>query len=245
MNTHEHDMIRYGLQLHRRALEENGFVVSVLQDGLQQWQTMVADAPRVANWCFRPDRQPDINAGNSLSFLIRDAASGAPVSTIALRLYDAFSELVDLVQSGWLWFSASRALEAAAPEIRFPDDFPEAKGRIFQLGGLVVWPAYQGNRIGWHLVRLIRWAGFQLFNADHCIGLELPKMAETKYMPLEYYGYARVGPVAKGIVMDMEHEFYMTHISRDEALHRLPADVVSLEDMVGLDGNPKKLAVVT
>ncbi len=195
MNSHEHQSIRNGLQMHRHVLEDNGLVVSVQQDGLQQWQALVADAPTVANWCFRPDRQPDITAGNTLSFLVRDRATGAPAAAIALRLYEAFEDLVDLVESGRMWFSVSRALEVAPPEIYFPDDFPRAQGRIFQLGGLVVWPGFQGKRIGWHLVRMIRWAGFQLFNADHSVGLEMPKMAETHYMPLEYYGYQRVIPV--------------------------------------------------
>ena len=92
---------------------------------------------------------------------------------------------------------------------------------------------------------MIRWAGFQLFNADHSIGIEQPKMAETKYMPLEYYGYARVSPVAKGIVMDTVHEFYLTHISRTEALRRLPDDIARLEALVAANADPKKLAVVT
>ncbi len=241
MDKHSHVMIRRALQLHRLTLEQEGFVVSVLQDGLQHWQTLVAEAPPVANWCFRPDRQPDITAGNSFAILVREEVSGAPVSTIVLRLYDGFGDLADLIQSGRLWYSPARALEAGSPDVRLPEGFPEAKGRIFQMGGLVVWPAFRGHRIGWHLARMIRWTGFQLFDAEHAIGLELPKMAETQHMPLEYYGYARVGPVAKGIVMDTAHDFYLTHISRPEALRRLPGDIDRLESMLAPNADPQEL----
>ncbi len=45
--------------------------------------------------------------------------------------------------------------------------------------------------------------------------------------------------------MDMEHEFYMTHISRTEALARLPGDLRRLESLLASDAHPKKLVAVT
>lgn len=96
--------------------------------------------------------------------------------------------------------------------------------RVFQLGGLVVWPRYRGARAGHHLVHLIRILGFLEFDCEQNIGLELAAMAESA-MPLGYYEYARVAPVAHDVDLGgVRRRLYLTHISRTEYLDRLHAD---------------------
>jgi len=96
--------------------------------------------------------------------------------------------------------------------------------RVFQLGGLVVLPRYRGARAGHHLVHLIRILGFVEFECEQNIGLELAAMAESA-MPLGYYEYARVAPVADDVELGgVRRRLYLTHISRLEYLNRLDAN---------------------
>jgi hypothetical protein len=96
--------------------------------------------------------------------------------------------------------------------------------RVFQLGGLVIWPEFRGARAGHHLVQLVRILGFLEFDCEQNIGLELAHMAESA-MPLGYYEYARVAPVAHDLELGgARRRLYLTHISRAEYLARLGAN---------------------
>ena len=172
--------------------------------------------------------------------------AAALLNMIVLRVYEDFDRLMGLLESGRFFWSAREAIERGPVALLpLPEPFRSVRGQIFQLGGLYTNTSCRGSGLGWHLVRMIRATGMGVFNCDHSVGIESAEIAEADdfRMPLQYYGYARVTPLARNFLMDKSFDLlYLTHISRKETAARWPADKTALSLITQPD--PQQLVAV-
>lgn len=237
----EYQKMKEAMRRHREVLEQMGLTVQLVP-GLSGWRQLITGHHGV-NPALDPETNKDVNEANSLWLKVTDS-SGGIAGIIGLRVFEGHQKLAFLIRSGRYWWPMQHALDFDMQTLDLPHAMEAAEGRIATLGGLLVWDEWRGNRLGWHLTRMVRIAAMLLFDVDHVCGFELEAMHNAN-MPA-YYGHVRSTKAVVNLKLpDEPHpvSLFVTHSARDETMARLDADIAELDRILGdfFDADPQVL----
>lgn len=241
MNAQEYQRMQEAMRKHRQVLERMGLTVQLVP-GLSGWRQLITGQHGV-NPALDPETNKDLTEANSLWLKVTDQA-GRVAGIIGLRVFDGHQKLPFLIRSGRYWWPMQHALDFDMQTLDLPAEIETAEGRIATLGGLLVWDAWRGNRLGWHLTRMVRLSALLLFDCDHVCGFELEQMHNAN-MPA-YYGHVRSTKAVENLKLPDEPSpvsLYVTHGARPEILDRLDGDIEELDRILGnfFDADPEVL----
>jgi len=231
MNAYEYKRMQEAMRKHRQVLEQLGLTVQLVP-GLTGWRQHITGHHGV-NPALDPETNKDVTEANSLWLKVTDNG-GRIAAVIGLRVFEGHQKLAFLIRSGRYWWPMQHALDFDMQTLDLPPEMEGAEGRIATLGGLIVWDEWRGNRLGWHLTRMVRLASMLLFDTDHVCGFELEAMHNANMPP--YYGHVRSTKAVENLKLPDEPypvSLFVTHSSRAETMARLDDDIAELDRILG------------
>ena len=221
--TRNTDVMLDLLDRHNRALHRNGVSVMPVQDGLTGWREWITSHGRTAANSLDPALRLDIRPDNSL--WLRAEREGETVGVIACRAFETDS-IYALCRTGRLWHPIHNAM---ARKDRFVlQDFPDLSGRMIYQGGLRV--IAEGEGIGWHLIRMIRWVGYSYFEADASVGCYLANEGHG-WDPIHFSGYQAVAPVLEDAeIGDVRQDVLLAGVTRNHSLRQADAERAAVDE---------------
>ncbi len=210
------------LNRHRDVLAAKGVLVTPSAD-LTAWREFITSTGRTAANSLDPALRNDIRADNAL--WLRAERDGEIIGAIACRAFETES-IYKLCQTGRLWHPISKAIKEQPDFVL--QDFPDLAGRMIYQGGLRV--TAEGEGIGWHLIRMIRWIGYTFFEADIAVGCYLDSDIKG-WDPIGFSGYQHVAPVLHDAeIGDKRQDVWLAAVTRNHSLRQIEteaADVTS------------------